>query len=258
MRSSIDSAADRRAPVLDRLARAARDADPADDREHEVLRADARAERPVHRDRQRLRLALQEALRREHVRDLGRADPERERAEGAVGAGVAVAADDRHARLREPELRADHVHDAAPRITQAQQLEAVLARVALQLADLPRRRLEPDRQPAEHLGAVGRHGVIERRDRALRSPHAEVARFQLGESLRRGDLVREMQVDGEHRGRLGGFGQDLVRLPDLLEQGPRAHGDAQSIGSRPSILSPAMYTVSLANPDIAALFGLRV
>ena len=42
---------------------------------------------------------LRQGLGGEHVLDLAGADAERERAEGAVGGGVAVAADDRHARL---------------------------------------------------------------------------------------------------------------------------------------------------------------
>jgi hypothetical protein len=45
------------------------------------------------------------------VLDLGRADAERQRAEGAVRRRVAVAADDRHPRLRQPLLGADDVHD---------------------------------------------------------------------------------------------------------------------------------------------------
>ena len=55
---------------------------------------------------------LGEGLGGEHVLDLARADAEGQGAEGAVGGGVAVAADDRHARLGEPLLGADDVHDA--------------------------------------------------------------------------------------------------------------------------------------------------
>ena len=40
------------------------------------------------------------------------ADAERQRAERAVRGRVAIAADHRHARLRESQLRSDHVHDA--------------------------------------------------------------------------------------------------------------------------------------------------
>ena len=54
---------------------------------------------------------LGERLRRQGVLDLAGADPERERAERAVGGGVGVAADDRHAGLADAELGADHVHD---------------------------------------------------------------------------------------------------------------------------------------------------
>ncbi len=54
---------------------------------------------------------LDHALGREHVLDLARADPEGERAEGAVRGGVRVAADDRHAGLRNAELGADHMND---------------------------------------------------------------------------------------------------------------------------------------------------
>ena len=57
-------------------------------------------------------LPLRQHLRREHVLDLARADAERERAERAVRRGVAVAADDRLPRLRQPELGADDVDDA--------------------------------------------------------------------------------------------------------------------------------------------------
>src|ERR1700744_1243353 len=80
---------------------------------------------------------------------LAGADAERERAERAVGRGVRVAADDRHARLGERELRADDVHDALPGVAHREQLDAELGRVLAQ-------RL--------HLGAGDRVG-----DRAIRA-----------------------------------------------------------------------------------------
>ena len=135
--------------------------------------------------------------------DLGRADAEGERAEGAVRAGVAVAADDRHARLRAAELRPDHVHDAAPRVAEAEQLDAVRARV-----------LAPARRPAprpRHRGSVCRRGAAPARvgvewssvPRVRSGPaHGEAARLELREGLRRRDLVDEVQVDVEHRRRL--------------------------------------------------------
>ena len=64
------------------------------------------ASRPLHLDAADLERRHRERLRREHVAHLRRADAERDRAERAVRRGVAVAAADRHARLRQAELRA--------------------------------------------------------------------------------------------------------------------------------------------------------
>ena len=59
-----------------------------------------------------LGLRCREDMGGEHVLDLAGTDAEGQRAEGAVGRGVAVAADDRHPRLGDPELGPDDVHDA--------------------------------------------------------------------------------------------------------------------------------------------------
>ena len=72
---------------------------------------------------------LRERLRREHVLDLARADAEGERAERAVGGRVAVAAHDRHARLGQALLRADHVHDALAGVAHAVEADAELLAV---------------------------------------------------------------------------------------------------------------------------------
>ena len=78
-------------------------------------------------------LPLQQALRGEHVADLGGADAEGQRAEGAVGAGVAVAADDGLAGLGEPS--SGPMMCTMPRcaLLQAEQLDAELGAVPLQL-----------------------------------------------------------------------------------------------------------------------------
>ena len=70
------------------------------------------AEPPVHVDAADLQRVERQALRRQHVAHLRGADAERDGAERAVRRRVAVAAGDRHARLRQPELGPDHVHDA--------------------------------------------------------------------------------------------------------------------------------------------------
>ena len=112
----------------------------------------------------------EQRLRREHVLDLGGADPERERAERAVRGGVRVAAHDRHPGLRQPELRPHHVHDplasGAGRVQRHAELGAVRGeRVELRLRD----------QVADR-ARLGRDVVIHRRDRQVGPPHAAAPR----------------------------------------------------------------------------------
>ena len=106
---------ERAAAVLVGEADAALDAEAADDRQDDVLRVDARRQPAVDVDAPDLQRIERQALRREHVAHLRGADAERDGAERAVRRRVAVAARDRHARLRETELRADHVDDALVR-----------------------------------------------------------------------------------------------------------------------------------------------
>ena len=117
----------------------------------------------VHADLVGLRLALEQGLGREDHLDLARPDPERERPERAVGRGVRVAADDRHARLGEAELGADDVDDALVRGAQPVERDPELVAVARELLDLERGLLVEDRQRA----VVGRRAVVRRRDRPL-------------------------------------------------------------------------------------------
>ena len=78
----------------------------------DVLRVEPGASVPVDVDAPDLQRLHRQALRRQHVAHLRGADPERQGAERAVRRGVTVAADDRHARLGQPELRPDHMDDA--------------------------------------------------------------------------------------------------------------------------------------------------
>ena len=118
---------------------------------------------PVERDPHRLRLALRQALRRQHVLDLGRADAEGKRTEGPVGRGVAVAADDRHAGLRQAELGTDHVDDALAAGAGRVERDAELLAVAAQRVELRLR--QRGRSPARRRS--GRCGPSSRRsDRA--------------------------------------------------------------------------------------------
>ena len=162
--------------------------------------------------RKRVRLALRQRLRREHVLDLRRADPERERAERAVRRRVRVAADDRQARLREAELGADHVHDplatAAGRVERDAELLAVAReRRELLLGERVHRRV-----------VAGRDVVIHRRERQVGTANGPAGEPQRLERLRRCDLVDEVQIDVQEVGLPLHALRDVV-LPDLVEEG---------------------------------------
>ena len=211
-------AADGRAAVFDDVAGAAGDADLLDDGQHQVLGGYATAERTLDVDRQRLRLALQQALRGQHVADLGGADAEGQRTEGAVRARVAVATDDRLARARQAQFRADDVDDAAARVLQLQEFDAELRAVAFKLRHLAGGGGLADRYAAEDLRRVGRRRVVHGREGATRLADLEIALAQHRVGLRGRDLVGQVQVDVQHGRRVGRFGDDLVGRPDFLEQ----------------------------------------
>ena len=198
------------------------DTELADDGEDQILGGNVAGERSFDRHRERARLALQQALRREHVRDLGAADAEGEGAERAVRTRVAVAADDGLAGLRQPELGADHVDDAALSVPQAEQLHAEGGAVLFQLTHLARRGIDRDRCSAEDLRGLRGGRVVHRRERALRPPHGEFPLTQHRERLRRCDLMHQVQVDVQYRGRGRALGAHLVPLPDLFEEGLRS------------------------------------
>src|SRR3546814_8272291 len=99
------------------------DSDQGEQVKGQILGMDVRRQPPLDADPHIARLALADGLGREHMLDLRRTDPEREGAERAVGRGMAVAADDRHSRLRTSLFRADDMDDAAPPIAHRERLE---------------------------------------------------------------------------------------------------------------------------------------
>src|SRR5208283_258893 len=109
---------------------------PSDDPEDQILGAYSDAEFAVDPNLKRLRPLLPEALRRQHVLDFAGADAERERAERAMRSSVAVAANDRHPRLREAKLRPDHMHDSLLARSDVEQLEAKFRAIPPQRFDL--------------------------------------------------------------------------------------------------------------------------
>jgi hypothetical protein len=205
--------ADRLTGVFEDVARPASHPDSRDQGQDDVLGADAGREPSIDPDLVGLRPALEEALRGEHHLDLARADPERERPKGAMGRGMAVAADDGHPRLGQPELGADDVHDALVRGAQAVQRDPELAAVIGEHLDLRSGHLVRDRQGA----IVGRDRVVRRRHGLAGPADLQPTPAQARERLRAGHLVDEMEIDRQD-GRRAGLLADDVIAPDLLDE----------------------------------------
>jgi hypothetical protein len=157
-------------------------------------------------------------LGREHVLDFTGADSQSERPEGAVRGRVRVAAHDHHARLGEAQLGADHVHDSLLRRPEVEQLQPEVPRVHRERLELPCGNRIGDRRRAVSGGDV----VIHRRYRQRRSAHPAPRLPQPLERLWRRHLVDQMQVHVQERRALREL-MDDVRVPDLVEQGPRRH-----------------------------------
>ena len=81
-----------------------------------VLRRHAHLALAVYGNAHRLGFGLQDTLRGENHLYLRRTDAECDGAEGAVRRGMAVTADDRHARLGKSLLRADNMYNTVPGI----------------------------------------------------------------------------------------------------------------------------------------------
>ena len=206
MRPSIASERIDLARVLDHVAGRAVGADLADQPEDQVLRDDAARGHALEADEHLRRAAVGQRLRREHLLDLARADAERERAERAVRRGVRVAADDRHAGLRDAELGADHVHDALAAMSAAVAADAELLAVAVERVELLLRELVADRLRERRR----RHVVVGRRERAVGAAHRAAREAQPVEGLRARHLVDEVQVDEQQVVADHVVGEDLL------------------------------------------------
>ena len=199
----------------------ARDAHLSDRGQDEVLGGHPEPKLAAVANPHRLGLRLDEALCREHVLDLAGADAERERTERAVRRRVRVAAHDRHARLGDAELGADHVDDALVFGAEGVDRNPELLAVAFKCLHLDAAELVLD--PRGDGRAVGRHVVVRGGERAVGTTDGPMRQAKAIERLRTRHLVHEMQVDVQQAGR------DLVSAPDLVEQALR-HGCVLGLG----------------------------
>ena len=103
---------DRLACILDRVAGSAIGPDLPNDAENKIFRRDSFRQGALNIDEHGLGLALGQALSRQNMLDLGSTHAKGQRAESTVGAGMTVAAHDRHAGLSQAQLRPNNVDDA--------------------------------------------------------------------------------------------------------------------------------------------------
>jgi hypothetical protein len=111
--------------------------------------------------------------------NLGRTDSKRERSEGAVGRGVAIATNDQEPWQTQPQFRADDVNDALPEVLKSEQSDAMIDRILLETADHARDFGIGDRLAT----AARRHIVVGDAERQFRFCDAPAAPGQLAESV---------------------------------------------------------------------------
>ena len=201
------------------MAGAAGGADLADDRQDDVLGGDAVRQRAVDDDAHVLGLLLDQRLRRQHMLDLRRADAMRQRPEGAVRGGVAVAAHDGRARQREALLRTDDVDDALAGVELIVIFDAEFVGVLGEFLDLLAALGVGDAD-----APVGRLDVVvDDGERLFRRAHLAPGQAQPLESLRAGHFVDEVTVDvNEARAALS---FDHMIVPDfVVERARLIHG----------------------------------
>ena len=172
-------------------------------------------------------LLLAQRLRGQRVGALRRADAEGQRAEAAVGAGVAVAADHGEAGQHEPELGPHHVHDALARLAQIEQPHAG-------------RRAPP--RSADHSSPPSGK-VVPSRPGRLETAWSGVAKTSSGSctvrpraasSAKAGgrrQVVEQMAVDVQQHPAVAQLAHH-VRVPELVEQGAAGHSRSPFDGVR--------------------------
>ena len=146
-----------------------------------------------------------------------RADAVRQRAEGAMRGGMAVAANDGHAGQRKALLRADNVDDALADIVLGVIFDAEFGRIPGQRLDLDAAFLVLD---AELAVRRGRHVVVDDGERPLRMAHGAAGHAQALESLRAGHFVHEVTVNVEQAGAVVLAVDDVV-VEYLVVEGAR-------------------------------------
>ena len=207
MRPSIDRALMAVTAIFDDVASAAGGADLTDDGENDVLGGYPRRQRAIDGHAHILGLLLCERLGRQHVLDLAGADAVRQGPEGAMGRGVAVAANDGRPRQGKPLFGTDHVHDALTDVAFIVVFDAELLGISGHGFDLGAAFLILD--PVSPIRR-GRDIVIDHGQRLVRRAHLTPGEAQTFEGLRARHFVHEVTVDIENAGAIRLAGHDVV------------------------------------------------
>src|ERR1700674_3614262 len=207
------------AAVLRDVAITASDARFSDDGENKVLGGDAPGSFAVDKNVERLGARLDETLCCKNMLDLAGANAESQRAEGAVGGGVAITADEGLAGLGDAQLGADDVHDALILAVHVEKANAGFAAVLFEGIELELGVVIEDGQSA----VGGGDGVVHHRESEIGA--ADLATFgaETGEGLGRRALMDEVAVNIDNRGLVGVLANN-VGVPDFLIERFRCHG----------------------------------
>ena len=218
--------ADHLATIFDHIAGAAGGAGGADDGQRHVLGGHTGAQFAGDLDLHVLRFLLDQRLCRQDVFDLGSADAMRQRAERAMGGGVAVAADHGHAGQRPALFGTDDMHDPLTHIGHRIIVHAKIPGVLVQRRDL-------DSAVLGHLCRVlaahcGGHVVVGNGDGLVGRAHRAPGHAQPLKGLRAGHFVHQVAVDIQKAGAV----VDLVGhmgIPDLVIERLGGHWSSPSL-----------------------------
>src|SRR5437764_5580734 len=134
-------------------------------------------------------------------------------AQPAMGAGMAVAADDQATGKAEAKLGSDHMDDALPGFIDIEHPDAGRRRLGPQ----PRQKLLSDLAGAGP-SARRRNRMIRRCKREFRIVHRQIAVFEIEQTTRAAQIVQQMTVDVKQIGIVADATDDVL-VPNLGQQG---------------------------------------
>src|SRR6266566_4479236 len=163
-------------------------ADLTNDAQGKIFRGHAFGQRAAHINQHCPWPILRQALRRKHMLNFTGANAERKCAEGSVGAGMTVAADDCHSRLGQSQLRTNDMYDALLSRIDIEKLNPKIQAILPEGIYLFRADGISNWQAAIRSGNI----MVHCRYGEIRAPHATIGDTKTLKGLRRSYLMDEM------------------------------------------------------------------